>query len=292
MIDLPRIHIVAPAGVTTKAKTRKGIKTISGFGFNCIEGKSLFNKNGYLAGTDKERLADFQFAINDNPIAVWAARGGYGCSRIIDQINWKKFIKKPCWIVGFSDITIIHIFLSNNGIPSIHGPIINQAGDGVYKDEIIILSNLLKRYIFPEYILKTSIQNRIGEAISSITGGNLTLITSSLGTSSEIITDNKILFIEEVGEAAYRIDRMLIQLKRAGKLQKLRGLIIGHMTNITDEKEFGKTVSEIFLEHVSDYTFPVCFHFPAGHEAPNMPIILGMKAKLIVSKKSVSLKYL
>jgi len=154
------------------------------------------------------------------------------------------------------------------------------------------LSNLLKRYIFPEYILKTSIQNRIGEAISSITGGNLTLITSSLGTSSEIITDNKILFIEEVGEAAYRIDRMLIQLKRAGKLQKLRGLIIGHMTNITDEKEFGKTVSEIFLEHVSDYTFPVCFHFPAGHEAPNMPIILGMKAKLIVSKKSVSLKYL
>ena len=145
---------------------------------------------------------------------------------------------------------------------------------------------------FPEYLLYSDKNNRKGNSKATITGGNLTLITSTIGTSTEIITKNKILFIEEIGEAAYRIDRMLVQLKRANKLKKIKGLIVGHMTNITDEKEFGKTVTEIIIEHTKEYTFPICFQFPAGHEAPNMPLILGMKSELIITEKEVQLRYL
>lgn len=292
MEKLQHIHVVATAGKTDKAKVRKGIKTFSSFGFSCIEGLSLFKQDGYLAGPDSDRLKDLQIALNDSSaLAIWMARGGYGTTRILDQIQWKKFIKNPGWIIGFSDITAIHIHLSNLGIASIHGPMVSQAADPEYNDSLTVLQSILHND-FPEYLLNSAKENRQGKAKAPITGGNLTLIISSLGTATEILTDNKILFIEEVSEAAYRVDRMMVQLKRAGKLKKLKGLIIGHMTNITEEKEFGKSVTDIILEHTKEYSFPICFNFPAGHEIPNMPVILGMQSELIVEKTEVRLRYL
>jgi len=292
MEKLPNIHILAPAGTVNKEQVKKGIKHLTSLDFTCTSGTSLYNKNGYLAGSDADRLKDLQLALDDaNAIAIWMARGGYGTTRIIDQIRWTKFLKKPSWIIGYSDITALHIYLSNHNIPSIHGPMVTQAADEIHADAINLVASILKNDL-PEYLLNTTKHNRTGKAKAEITGGNLTLISSTIGTATEIITDNKILFIEEVGEAAYRIDRMLVQLKRAGKLKKLKGLIVGHMTDITHEKEFGKTVSEIILDHTQEYNFPICFRFPAGHEAPNMPLILGMKSELIVDKTEVMLRYL
>ena len=286
------IHIVAPAGAVNKKNVKGGIKFLSSLGLSCTPGLALFKSDGYLAGTDADRLHDIQTALNDSDaLAVWAARGGYGTTRIIDQIKWNKFFKKPSWLIGFSDITALHIHLSNNNIPSIHGPMVGQAINEECQESVQLVASILKND-FPEYELTGHAMNRAGKATGPITGGNLTLICSTLGTATEIITDNKILFIEDINEAAYKIDRMLVQLKRAGKLNRLKGLIVGHMTEVTDEKQFGKTAFEIITEHTKDFSFPVCFQFPAGHETPNMPLILGMKSELIVEKKQIRLRYL
>lgn len=290
--DSITIHVIAPAGVVNKSNVKKGIEYITSLNFSCLAGASLYAKNGSLAGEDINRLDDIQLAIdNTTSAAIWMARGGYGTTRIIDEIRWSKFFKKPRWLIGFSDITALHIHLSNNNIPSIHGPMVSQASDPTQQIAVDLVASILKNDL-PSYSLYSDKNNKAGKAIGEITGGNLTLICSSLGTKSEIITDNKILFIEEVGEAAYRIDRMLIQLKRAGKLKKLKGLIVGHMTNITDEKEFGKSSIEIILDIAKEYKFPICFKFPSGHESPNIPLILGMKSELIVGKNEVKLSYL
>ncbi len=286
------IHIIAPAGAVNKKNVKGGMKFLSSLGLSCAPGPALFKSDGYLAGTDADRLHDIQTAINDpKALAVWAARGGYGTTRIIDQIKWNKFFKKPSWLIGFSDITALHIHLSNNNIPSIHGPMVGQAINEDCQESVQLVASILKND-FPEYALTGHAMNKAGKATGPITGGNLTLICATLGTATEIITDNKILFIEDINEAAYKIDRMMVQLKRAGKLNRLKGLIVGHMTEVTDEKQFGKNVFEIIIEHTKDFSFPVCFQFPAGHETPNMPLILGMKSELTVEKKQIRLRYL
>lgn len=292
MKDSSLIHIVAPAGAVNKKNVQNGIAFLSSLNFSCKPGSSLFHADGYFAGSDAERLEDLQLALNDSDAAaVWFARGGYGTTRIIDQIKWKKFFKNPFWLVGFSDITALHIHLSNNKIPSIHGPMVSQAGDENYQEAVQLVASILQ-HDFPEYLLNGHPLNKTGKAKGPITGGNLTLICSTIGTATEIITDNKILFIEEINEAAYKVDRMLVQLKRAGKLKKLKGLIVGHMTEVTHEDEFGKSAFEIILEHTKEYDFPVCFQFPAGHETPNMPLILGMKSEFVVEKDQITLRYL
>jgi muramoyltetrapeptide carboxypeptidase len=292
MKDSSVIHVVSPAGAVNKINLAAGISYISGFDFLIKAGKSIFQKKGYFAGTDTDRQYDLQLALDDpNALAIWVARGGYGTTRIIDTIIWKKFFKKPSWIIGFSDITAFHIHLSNHNIPSIHGPMVAQAADDNHKEAVDLVTAILKND-FPDYLLRSNKKNRPGKAKAPITGGNLTLICSTIGTATEIITDNKILFIEEVGEAAYRVDRMMVQLKRSGKLKKLKGLIVGHMTDITHEDEFGQSVTDIILSHTKEYTFPICFDFPAGHEAPNMPVILGLKSELIVAKSEITLRYL
>lgn len=290
--NFPTIHVIAPAGVVNKSNTKKGIEYVNSLQFSCILGASLYHKEGSLAGTDTNRLADLQLALDDvKSTAIWIARGGYGTTRIVDEIRWSKFLKKPRWLIGFSDITTLHIHLSNNDIPSIHAPMVAQASDPTQKVAVDLVASILNNDL-PSYSLYSDKNNRTGKAIGKITGGNLTLICSSLGTKSEIITDNKILFFEEINEAAYRIDRMLVQLKRAGKLKKIKGLIVGHMTNVTDEKEFGKSAIEIITDIVKEYSFPVCFQFPSGHESPNMPLILGMQSELTVEKNNVLLRYL
>lgn len=292
MKDSSVIHVVAPAGAVNKINLSRGLAYLSGMNFLLKPGKSVFKAHGYFAGSDSDRLTDLQLALDDSKaLAIWIARGGYGCTRIMDTIRWTRFLKKPSWLIGFSDITTLHIHLSNHNIPSIHGPMVAQAADPVHKEAVDLVTSILNND-FPDYLLRSNKNNRPGKVKAPVTGGNLTLICSTIGTASEIITENKILFIEEVGEAAYRIDRMMVQLKRAGKLKKLKGLIVGHMTDITHEGEFGQSVSDIILYHTKEYAFPICFDFPAGHEAPNMPLILGLKSELIIDKTEVSLRYL
>lgn len=287
------IHVIAPAGAVNKSAVKKGIRYLSSsLHLSCLPGASLYDKQGSLAGSDANRLADLQLALDDvKSGAIWIARGGYGTTRIADGIRWTSFLKKPRWLIGFSDITTLHIHLSNNNIPSIHGPMVGQVSDPTQKVAVDLVASILNNDL-PDYSLYSDKNNKHGKAVGKITGGNLTLICSSLGTKSEIITDNKILFIEEINEAAYHVDRMLVQLKRADKLKKLKGLIVGHMTNITDEKEFGKTSIQIISDLMKEYSFPICFQFPSGHESPNMPLILGLQSELIVGKHEVELRYL
>jgi muramoyltetrapeptide carboxypeptidase len=218
-------------------------------------------------------------------------RGGYGTNRIIDEINFKKFRKNPKWIIGFSDVTVLHSHIHNKGIQTLHGLMPVQFGKHEYKSSI----GTLKDALFGKpikYILRSAKLNRTGNTHAKVVGGNLSILCSLLGTSSDIDTKGKILFIEEIDEYMYRLDRLMVQLKRAGKLSKLAGLIVGHMTDMKDnEPTFGKTANQIILDTVKEYSYPVCFNFPAGHEPQNFSIILGKKAHLKVGSEKVELKY-
>jgi muramoyltetrapeptide carboxypeptidase len=219
------------------------------------------------------------------------ARGGYGTTRILDQLHWKKFFDQKKWLIGFSDITALHAYITNQGGVSIHAPIASQAANEEYHESFILIQYILQGQL-PAYNFKSNPKNKLGETTAVVVGGTLSIIVDQIGTASQLKTKDKILFIEEVNESAYKIDRMLQQLQRCGVLKGLKGLIVGHFTNITDEKTFGKKYTEIILEKVSAYNYPVVFGFPAGHQAPNLPILLGKKANLIVDKKSVDFSYI
>lgn len=258
---------------------------LKNWGLNVISGKNLFSeKHHYLSGTDAERLSDLQDALDDPSInAILCARGGYGTTRILDQLDFTAFTKNPKWICGFSDITALHLKLQSLNIQSIHGTMPVQFADSIHADSAEQLRSLL----FGETVslqAAPSAQNRFGTASAEMVGGNLSLLLESLGTPSELQTDNKILIIEEVGEYVYRLDRMLVQLKRAGKLNNLAGLVIGHMTDIQEsELAFGESVEQLVHYHTKDFNYPVAFNFPTGHDHPNLAWISGAKAKLEVT---------
>jgi len=254
---------------------------------------NLFSeKHSYLAGTDAERLSDFQQLINDPKIkAIICARGGYGSSRFIDQIDFSPLRENPKWIVGFSDVTALHLKLFKLGIQSIHGtmPILFSKPESVNSIQGLfeVLFGQKNNIEF-----SASPENKTGKVSGQVIGGNLSLIIDSLGTSSEPDTTKKILVIEEIDEYRYKIDRMMNQLKRSGKLASLSGLIIGYFTDILDsELSFGETPEEIILHHVSEYSFPIAFRFPSGHENPNLAWQHGGEATLIVEKEKSLLQF-
>ncbi|MEP6700652.1 MAG: LD-carboxypeptidase, partial [Bacteroidota bacterium] len=219
-------------------------------------------------------------------------RGGYGMGRIIDKIDFKKFSKQPKWIAGYSDITVLHSHLySNYYISSLHTPMAGAFNDGGFKNEYVLsLKNALEgkkiKYSSPVHEF-----NRKGEAIGELVGGNLALLAHLVGTGSDIKTRGRILFIEDVGEYSYNIDRMLHQLKRSGKLSRLAGLIIGGFTDIKDtERPFGKPVFEIIHDIIKEYDYPVCFDFPVSHTDRNYALKIGVGYKLKVGKSKVLLE--
>jgi muramoyltetrapeptide carboxypeptidase len=247
------------------------------WGLEIVEGKNLKNQYFQFAGTDQERLDDFQQMIDNNEIkAIFSARGGYGSSRIIDKVDFRKFKKNPKWIVGFSDITTVHCQLNNVGFQSIHAIVPKQFKNLEYATSIESLKNCL----FGE---KTTIQiaanpfNMLGKVEGELVGGNLCILAHLIGSKSEINTKGKILFLEDVNEYLYNIDRMIVQLKRAKKFNHIAGLIVGHFTDCKDDlnSPFGKKVTEIILEHTKAFNFPICFNFPVGHEAPNLALKVG-----------------
>jgi muramoyltetrapeptide carboxypeptidase len=220
--------------------------------------------------------------------AIICARGGYGTTRILDQLDFTSFLKNPKWICGFSDITALHLKLQALNVQSIHStmPVMFP------KKESASSVESLKNLLFGKgdvLTVEASAHNKPGDCSGELIGGNLSLLTDSLGTSSEIRTDNRILIIEEVDESMYRFDRMLVHLKRAEKLKNLAGLVIGHMTDMKEsELPFGERVQQIILNHAGEYGYPVAFNFPIGHENPNLAWIQGAKGQLSVTdKKSI-----
>ena len=290
-----KIAIVAPAGKIKKEVVDNAVKIIESWGLKVVPGKHLFNNHFQFAATDRERTSDFQLMLNDDSVkAIMCARGGYGIVRIIDKLDFSKFVKNPKWIIGFSDITVFHSFIQRNyGKETIHATM--TAGfpdDG--KSTLSIGS--LRKVLFGEslnYDIETHLLSRKGESEGFLTGGNLAILCSLIGSNSDIDTSGKILFIEDVGEYLYRLDRMMWTLKRAGKLQKLAGLIVGGMTDMKDnDTPFGKTAYEIIAEAVEEYDYPVCYGFPAGHRDDNRALILGRKVKFVVSDQvTITFKY-
>ncbi|MDT7831495.1 LD-carboxypeptidase [Flavobacteriaceae bacterium S356] len=284
------IAIVATAGILKNKEEAiaKAKATAESWGLHVIIGKNIFNQNHHFAGTDKERTNDFQKALDDPNIkAIWGARGGYGSVRILDKINFEKFKQQPKWIIGYSDVTAIHSHIHNMGIETIHGMMGTSFDFDLEENKESI--ETLRKTLFGEkmkYEITTSKYNRKGKAKGQLVGGNLTILLTMLGSESQLNTKDKILFIEEIGEYKYHIDRMLQSFKRAGYFDNLKGLIIGDMSNIKkNTTKWGSTIEQLILDAVSEYDFPVVFDFPAGHEIDNRALLLGREVE-ILSKKS------
>jgi muramoyltetrapeptide carboxypeptidase len=254
-------------------------------------GNSLTAVYHQFAGDDNTRADDFQRMIDTPEIkAIFSVRGGYGSSRIIDMIDFTSLKTDPKWIVGFSDITAVHCHLQKQELESIHGVMPKLFAQDGGEESLESLRNLLFGGRL-KYQVPPSDMNRLGEGKGTVIGGNLALLTHLIGSNSDLDFSNKILFLEDVGEYLYNIDRMMIQLKRAKKLDNLSGLIIGHFSECKDnETPFGKTPQEIIQEAVAEYNFPVCYDFPVGHEAENWAIPCGREVHLCVGKEKVVLE--
>jgi muramoyltetrapeptide carboxypeptidase len=288
------IGIVCPAGYMAAEKVQTCINSLQDWGYTVKIGKTVGSDSlTYFSGTDEERLADLQQMLdNDEVKAVLCGRGGYGLGRIIDRVDFKKFKKQPKWVIGYSDVTVFHSHLySNYYISSLHSPMAAAFNEEGYKNEYVqSLKNVLEgkkiKYTIPVHPF-----NRKGEAIGELVGGNLALLAHLVGTDSDIKTRGRILFIEDIGEQLYNIDRMMHQLKRSGKLSRLAGLIIGGFTDMKDtERPFGKTVYEIIKELVQEFDYPVCFDFPVSHTDRNYALKIGIGYKLKVGKTKVTLE--
>ncbi len=286
------IGITCPAGYMPLEKAQTCIDTLQQWGFKVKVGKTLGNpQENYFSGNDIERLSDFQEMMDDENIkAILCGRGGYGVSRIIDDLGFKKFKRNPKWIIGYSDISVLHAHLNRRlNIASIHSHMAAAFNDGI--DNLYIDS--IKKTLTgksPKYKTQSHPFNQLGKAEGELVGGNLCLLAHTVGSKSELNVKNKILFLEDVGEYLYNVDRMMIQLKRAGWFDKIDGLILGSFSECKDtEAPFGKVVEEILKEHLYDYDFPYCFNFPVGHTFENVALKCGVQHELNITAKGVTL---
>ena len=289
------IGIVCPAGYMPFEKAQTCIETLTGWGYKVIPGKTLGNQFHYFSGTDEERCKDLQQMMDDKNIdVILCGRGGYGTGRIIDKLDFSKFVKHPKWIIGFSDITVLHChLLSNFKIASLHAAMAAAFNEGEFKNQYI--QSLHDALVGERAIYRTegNSLDQHGKAKGILVGGNLSLLVNVIGTSSDINTKNKILFVEEIGEYIYSVDRMMYQLKRSGKLENLKGLIIGRFSEMKDTTiPFGQSVEEAIKEMVKDYAYPVCFRFPVSHDKENYALKVGLNYKLTVEENSAELKEL
>jgi len=284
-----KVAIVAPARCVTPNEMAYAIQWLKEHGFVAVYDDRLFAVHHIFGGTDDFRAAVFQEYLDSEEIeSIWLARGGYGSIRIIDKLDFTKFLQHPKWIAGFSDSTVIHGKLQRLGVPSLHSPMpfyfankTEEAKQSLFN----VLTGKCLHYEFPANPL-----NRLGKMEGEIVGGNLSVLMGMNGSDIFPETDGKILFIEEVDEYIYHIDRMMRGLKRAGKLAHLKGLIVGGLTQIKDNTHpFGQTAEEVIAEAVSEYDYPVCFGFPAGHFDDNRVLAFGVETQLIVDENIVNL---
>nr|WP_317194116.1 LD-carboxypeptidase [Hyunsoonleella ulvae] len=285
------VAIVAPAGILKNrvGEINKAKTLLKRWGLHTVVGKHIFNQGRHFAGTDDERCEDFQNALDDKSIrAIWCARGGYGSVRILDKLDWTNFNESPKWIIGYSDITAIHSEVHNLGFLSLHAMMCTSLQDDA--ETIKETISTFKDAIFGttlNYTLEASKYNQPGVVSAPIVGGNLTILHTMLGSKTSLDTSGKILFIEEIGEYKYHIDRMLQSLKRAGYFDNCKGVIIGDMTKIKrNTTPWGSSIEQLILDVLSEYKFPIAFNMKAGHEKDNRALILGKTITLEVKKTS------
>jgi muramoyltetrapeptide carboxypeptidase len=293
----PYLTIGDTVGITCPAKKlprdiADAVKLLESWGLNVVLGETVHASWHQFAGTDELRASDMQRFLDDTQIkAIFAARGGYGTIRIIDRLDFSNFKNHPKWIIGFSDITVLHSHIQAlYKTESIHGQMPLTIPEG---SEVSL--ETLRKALFNEaleYTYKSEVRNRPGEANGLLIGGNLTLMVMMAGSVSEQDYSGKILFLEDVGEYLYSLDRMMWNLKRSGKLNDLKGLIVGSFTEMKDNDiPFGETAEQIIMDHVKEFDFPVCFNFPAGHIADNRALIFGRTVNMLVEENNVRLTY-
>jgi muramoyltetrapeptide carboxypeptidase len=286
------IAITCPAGPMDKASLQKCADQFAAWGFKIKYGDTVGKKWQRFGGTDAQRTADFQNLLNDNSVdAIVFGRGGYGAMRMMDGIDWTQFVKKPKWLVGFSDITAFHCHINTNyGIATLHADMGNGYNGTVDDAAKTFFDSICGKLI--DYKAEGNNLNRKGNAQGILVGGNLSLIYAMQASKSELKTDGKILLVEDVSEYKYTVDRMMMNLKRSGKLEKLAGIIFGGFTatKADQEDEFPMSMEELLWDKVKEYNYPVCFGFPAGHLRQNLALKLGVPYQLNVQKTSVSLK--
>ncbi len=284
-----KVAVVNPAK-RLQSDMSKGLELLRSWGLDPIVGENAGKEHHLFAGTDAERLSDVQWAIDHPEVkAVVMARGGYGTTRILDDLNFDALGKYPKWFCGFSDITSLLCRLDNLNIASMHSPMVASLCRDVRSDESFRKALMGEELV---YEVKTRKENRLGRGAGTLIGGNLTMICNSIGTSSEIDTDGKILFLEEIGEYIYHLDRMLVHLKRAGKLKHLEGVIIGDFSSMKDHNDtFGYSTMEVLESHLSALNCPVVYGFPSGHENYNLTLICGKPAVLEANSDKVTLSF-
>ena len=292
------IGITSPAGTITVEEIQPAALVMKSWGYEIKTGNSIGKKDFTFGGTDEERLQDLQQMLDDPHVkAIMCARGGYGSIRIVDRLDWTKFKQKPKWLIGFSDITVLHNHIHTNcQVASIHSKMTNSFPDDWNKAEPIQIETIISIQDAlsgkqMKYSAVPNPQNKTGLAEGVLIGGNLKTIETLAGSSSDIKTDGKILFVEDTGEYLYSIDRMFWNLKRTGKLKALKALIVGGFKAKEDDpgEEFGRTLQDIVLEKLKSYQYPVCFDFPVGHQRANFALKCGVKHRLSVMTDTVDL---
>lgn len=289
-----KIAIISPAGSVEIPQLDKTLELIRIKGYEPVLGENLYTKyqNGYsYAGTEKQRINDINWALNDPEIsAVWASRGGYGCQHLLQELKLTEFRKNPKWYIGYSDNTVIQSYLLKKGFATIHGQTIKTSSFGVTEESYELIFDILKGKK-PNYKIDSNPNNRVGEASGILVGGNLALVYALLGTPYTFDFRDKILFIEDIGENFYALDRMIMSLELAGVFNKIKGLIVGGMTNMGKENEnkeyeesFDSFAYQLIADRVSKYDFPTVFGFPNGHIFDNRPLIIGAEINLKVEK--------
>jgi muramoyltetrapeptide carboxypeptidase len=286
------VAILSPAGKIDRQVAQRSAAALRQHGFVVEIGPHAFDAAGVFAGPDTARAADMQQALDDPSIkAIFFARGGYGCLRTHLLLDWTAFLKHPKWLVGFSDTTVFHAFLARHAIASVHGVMTGGFQQhGVPSEGFLRMLDLLQGKL-PAYAIPAHESNRTGTASAILTGGNLSIIQSLRGTPLDIQPPGRILFIEDIGEHHYHLDRIMHNLKAGGVLEQLSGLIVGHFTGMKDgETPFGQTACEIIRAAVAPYDYPVVCGFPAGHESPNLPLLMGAVISLQVAVSGVTIK--
>lgn len=287
------IGILCPSGYMPVEKAATCIDVLKTWGYKVVVGKTLGNQFHYFSGTDEERLQNLQQMLDDPGIdAILCGRGGYGMSRIIDRLNFSRFKKKPKWLIGFSDITVLHAHVYQQlKIATLHAPMAAAFNDDEYKNEFIQSLRKAIKGAAANYSCAPHHLNRNGKATGDLIGGNLSIVAHMVGTPSSFKTKGSILFLEDVGEYIYNVDRMMVQLKRAGMLEGLAGLVIGGFSEMKDTATpFGTDVFTAIHGHIKEYNYPVCFDFPVSHEKNNYALKVGIRHSLEISNRFVRLK--
>jgi muramoyltetrapeptide carboxypeptidase len=288
-----KIAIIATARKVSKEELNSAVQLLESWGLVVEFAPNLFAEENQFAGSDELRAQDLQWAVNHPTIkAVIVARGGYGTSRMIDVVDFSGLQSYPKWFIGFSDVTVLLSHLYNQHQASIHGPVAMLLAKEAHEENAKRLKDLLFTASCNAIVTKNHVLNRNGKAQGELIGGNLTIIHTLLATNSDIDFKGKLLFIEDLDEYLYHIDRMLVHLDRAGKLKNLAGLVVGHMSDMNDNAiPFGMTAEQIIAKQVSDFTFPVAFGVPIGHEVTNYPVIVGANYEFEVTNEGSILSF-